>query len=367
MNIINDNQTNKGQLGLANVGNSCFLNSTVQCLAGTSKLREYFSETTKTKDGKIMYKFEKDLQSVKSIKNNKTDQKKKLTRYWYTLLKNLWSQNNDRIDPIPFYKQLAIVANESKKELSFNGTQNDFQEFLILLLEALHDSLSRETNMTVIGNDKTDMDRIDRIAYENYILNFEKDYSVLVELFTGQIHTKTTGIDCGHSSEICDPIQFFPIVVPAGTEPVDIEILLKEYTSEIVFNGDNKWYCDECCKNVDAISKISIWKLPPYLIISLGRYQYVPNLHKRNTTIKYPLENLDMNPYYCGFESNSLKYNLYAVGIHLGNPYSGHYIALRKNEDGNWYNFNDEHVRKISESSVVTSGAYCLFYQRSDL
>jgi len=364
MSVIKDS---RGQLGLANVGNSCFLNSTVQCLAGTSKLREYFSQSAKLKDGRIIHKFEKDLQLSKPTKDNKTEGKSKLTRYWALLLKSLWTAERKRINPLPFYQQLAIVADESNKELSFGGTQNDFQEFLILLLEALHDSVSRETNMSVIGEDKNDMDRVDRMAYDNYIINFEKDYSIFVELFTGQIHTKTTGMACGHSSEICDPIQFFPIVVPEGSDPVDLEVILKNYTSEITLDGDNKWYCDKCKEHVDATSKISIWKLPPYLIISLGRYQYVPSLHKRNTPIKYPLQNLDMNPYYCGFESNSLKYNLYSVGIHLGNPYFGHYIALRKNPDENWYQFNDEHVSRISPSAVVTPGAYCLFYQRSDL
>ena len=361
---------NRGQIGLANVGNSCFLNSTVQCLAGTTGLRKYFSQTAKLKDGTQIYKFEKDLQIQKSVKNFKTENKKKLTRYWYLLLKSLWSDSAEqqRINPIPFYKQLAAVASESKKELAFNGTQNDFQEFLILLLEAMHDSVSRETRMSIVGSDQNDMDRIDRMAYENYIVNFEKDNSIFVELFSGQIYTKTVCSVCGYVSEICDPIQFFPIVVPDPSNgPVTLEELLKNYTSETILDGDDKWYCTKCQDHVPAVSQNSIWRLPPYLIISLGRYQYSPALHKRNTRVEYPLSNLDMTPYYSGFESNTLNYNLYAVGIHIGNPYFGHYIALRKNPDGKWFNFNDEHVSQIAPSAVNHQGAYCLFFQRSDL
>jgi ubiquitin C-terminal hydrolase len=363
---------NIGQYGLANVGNSCFLNSTVQCLVGTDGLRDYFTEKYELSKNIVMDKFQLDLQTDKKIKNFKTESKKKLTIYWNKLLHNLWNGSNDPnshnvVNPIPFYKQLAIVAEESKKELAFNGTQNDFQEFLILLLEALHDSLSRETIMVITGSDKNEMDKIDRISYENYILHFEKDMSIFIELFVGQIYTKIMGVECGHVSERCDPIQFFPLVVPASSKQVSLEYLLHDYSSETLLDNDEKWHCDKCNQKVKAISKISIWRLPPYLILSLGRYQYVPRLHKRNTMINYPLEDLDMSQFYSGFESNSLKYNLYAVGLHIGNPMGGHYIAFRKNPDGNWYNFNDQSVNQISPDVVVNPGAYCLFYKRSDI
>jgi ubiquitin C-terminal hydrolase len=221
--------------------------------------------------------------------------------------------------------------------------------------------------MTIVGSEQNDMDRIDKISYENYILHFEKDMSIFVELFAGQIYTKIIGVECGHISERCDPIQFFPLVVPYSSEPVHVHHLLKDYTSETVLDDDEKWYCEKCNQRVKAISKISIWRLPPYLILSLGRYQYAPALHKRNTKINYPLENLDMTPFYSGFESNSLKYNLYAVGLHMGSPMGGHYIAFRKNPDGNWYNFNDQSVNQISPDVVINPGAYCVFYKRSDL
>ena len=364
---------NNGQFGLANVGNSCFLNSTVQCLVGTDGLREYFSQKYELKNGTIINKFQIDLEFAKQNKNFKTKSKKILTLHWQKLIEKLWNGPDSEhehcsvVNPLPFYKQLAIVANESKKELAFNGTQNDFQEFLILLLEALHDSLSRETKMSITGSDRNDMDKIDRMSYENYILHFEKDMSIFVELFVGQIYTKIVGVECTHVSERCDPIQFFPLVVPESSRDVSLEYLLKDYSSETILDGDEKWFCDKCNQKVKAISKISIWRLPQYLILSLGRYQYVPSLHKRNTKIDYPLENLNMSPFYSGFESNSLKYNLYAVGLHIGNPMGGHYISFRKNPDNNWYNFNDQSVSQISPNVVVNPGAYCLFYKRSDL
>lgn len=58
-------------------------------------------------------------------------------------------------------------------------------------------------------------------------------------------------------------------------------------------------------------------------------------------------------------------YDLYAVCNHTGNMNSGHYTAFcRNHRDGQWYSYDDTQVNPISESEVVTKGAYMLFYSR---
>jgi hypothetical protein len=62
------------------------------------------------------------------------------------------------------------------------------------------------------------------------------------------------------------------------------------------------------------------------------------------------------------------SYDLYAVCNHDGNMQGGHYTAYCKNPiDGSWYSFDDTKVSQMLETSVVTSDAYILFYQRSSL
>ena len=61
----------------------------------------------------------------------------------------------------------------------------------------------------------------------------------------------------------------------------------------------------------------------------------------------------------------STMYDLYAVCNHMGNMNSGHYTAFCRNQrDGQWYSYDDTQVNPISESKVVTNGAYMLFYSR---
>jgi ubiquitin C-terminal hydrolase len=369
----------RGQLGLPNVGNSCYLNSTLQCLVGTKELIKYFSQTSTLPDGKEVRKYQLDLIAQKTIKKNKTETKKNLVQAWYNLMCQLWGDKSQQhnVNPVPFYRLIGQVARESKTSISINGDQNDFQEFLILLLDSLHDGLSKETSMNIVGKDMNRMDYMARKAYENFINHFEKDYSIFIKLFNGQINTLTKG-ECGHESNIFDPIKFFQLNVPACFQPVKLEDLLHNYVAknQLVLNTledgtiiDERWYCGECKTKVNGVTCNTIWDLPQYLIISLGRYQYFPKLAKINTPIIFPLENLDMNKFFSGFHKNSLKYNLYAVANHFGSPSGGHYTAFRKNPNGKWYEFNDSYVEEIIdlEKTIITNGEYCLFYERNDM
>jgi ubiquitin C-terminal hydrolase len=374
---INSSENEKGTVGLPNVGNSCYFNSTIQCLIGTRDLVNYFSQTAQLPNGKVIHKYQIDAMATKSHKNNKTETKRKLIGAWYNLMGQLWMEHSKLkvANPIQFYNLIGQVAKESRTSISIKGDQNDFQEFLILLLDSLHDGLSRETTMNIVGKDLNRLDKLARVAYENFIKHFEKDYSIIIQLFSGQINTSTIG-KCGHQSNIFDPIKFFPLIVPTSTHQIKLEELFANYISKSdltqikLSNGevnDERWFCDKCKTKVDAHTCNTIWELPQYLIISLGRYQYFPRLARINTPIIFPLENLDMTPYFSGFKKSSMKYDLYAVSNHYGNPSGGHYTAFRKNPNGKWYHYNDSSVSLVTDlSQIITMGAYCLFYQRHD-
>lgn len=62
------------------------------------------------------------------------------------------------------------------------------------------------------------------------------------------------------------------------------------------------------------------------------------------------------------------RYDLYAVCNHHGSMTNGHYTAFCKNPvDGNWYCYDDECVHAVTESQLVSNGAYLLFYVRQEL
>lgn len=62
------------------------------------------------------------------------------------------------------------------------------------------------------------------------------------------------------------------------------------------------------------------------------------------------------------------KYDLYGVVNHQGALGGGHYTSYAKSfVDDQWYYYDDERVRVVEESKVVTPSAYLLFYLRSDM
>ena len=105
------------------------------------------------------------------------------------------------------------------------------------------------------------------------------------------------------------------------------------------------------------------------LIICLNRFaqdSFKGNYRKNGELIDFPLENLDMGKYICGPDKEYSKYDLFAVSQHYGGTGGGHYTAVCKNIDGNWYSYNDSSVSHTSGSSANGSAAYVLFYRRKN-
>lgn len=166
---------------------------------------------------------------------------------------------------------------------------------------------------------------------------------------------------------------------------------LKLFEEPDQLDEDNKWYCNKCKDHKLAKKQMSVYKAPKYLIIHLKRFKTRASSHrgfygygshdKDNSLVRFPINNLNLANYVMNYETmedysnevgeNSEKqliYDLYAVSNHSGGLGGGHYYAYAKNAIKNrWYCFNDSSVREMSESEVVTSGAYCLFYERRDL
>ena len=73
--------------------------------------------------------------------------------------------------------------------INFTGfNQNDTQEFLILMIDTLHESLSREVKITISGKVKNSQDKMALAAMKSWKTHFKSSYSKIIELFYGQLH-----------------------------------------------------------------------------------------------------------------------------------------------------------------------------------
>ena len=153
----------------------------------------------------------------------------------------------------------------------------------------------------------------------------------------------------------------------SNSNNITLDHCLQYFTFKESLEEGNEWICDKCRKRVMASKQIELFYLPRILCICLTRfikqgryYSYTKN----TKLVEFPLENLNMEKYMCGPDKKYSKYDLYAVSQHYGSMGGGHYTAICKNIDGNWYCYDDESVFRTSNKNVVTSEAYVLFYRR---
>ena len=73
-----------------------------------------------------------------------------------------------------------------------------------------------------------------------------------------------------------------------------------------------------------------------------------------------------MNKYINENNKSNYIYDIYAVCEHYGSRYGGHYTAICKNYDGNWYSYDDSDCSLAEEKEVCSKNAYVLFYRRRD-
>lgn len=348
-----------GVAGLKNLGNTCFMNSSLQCLSNTIPLTDYF----------LGFDFKSEIN-----RTNFLGTKGELVTSYATLLKKLWLENNRSVDPKFFKSKLEHFAERFK-----GSEQHDSQEFLGVLLDGIHEDLNSVRNPPYVEEkdcDGTNDDLDSILAWKNYL---KRNKSIIVDLFQGQLRNTLTcrnenhknpdqSSGCGHKSVKFEPFMYLSL--PLSEETGNINDCLKLFCREEFLTGPNMWYCTKCKKRVVATKKFDLWMLPPVLIVHLKRFKFAEfgSRSKINTVIKYPLANWDLSNFIRGKRKEDNLYDLFAISNHYGNLGSGHYTAQALNRiDNEWYTFDDSKTRRLDKEKIErgSKSAYCLFYNRS--
>lgn len=329
----------KGLCGLRNLGNTCFMNSMLQCLSNTRPFLEYV----------LSNKYKNDLDNSK-LESTLVDN-------WNVVVRSLWYKNAVHA-PNKFLSSLQQLA-VFKDRGEFTGfQQNDSQEFLQFFLEMFHNAICKEVSMEITGQARNDFDKLAIEAYKNFRNFFKSDYSEIVKIFYGQFFSRVKTVTPS-KEEISNTFEPFNML-----------------SLELHKEKNNEYNLMDCLENFTKVEKLDIsnkdnqkfkeikfWSLPEILIIYFKRWNS-NSLRKINDLVRFPLDDLDLSKYVLGYDRKTYKYDLYAVSNHGGGTGGGHYWAYARNADNNWYKYNDHTVSTLSVDKVVSPEAYCLFYRR---
>ncbi|XP_018415362.1 PREDICTED: ubiquitin carboxyl-terminal hydrolase 33 [Nanorana parkeri] len=149
---------------------------------------------------------------------------------------------------------------------------------------------------------------------------------------------------------------------------VTLQDCLAAFFTRDELKGDNMYSCEKCKKLRNGVKFCKVQKFPEILSIHLKRFRHELMFStKIGTHVSFPLEGLDLQSFLAKESpSQIVTYDLLSVICHHGTASSGHYIAYCRNNLNNlWYEFDDQSVTEVSESTVQNAEAYVLFYRKS--
>lgn len=180
--------------------------------------------------------------------------------------------------------------------------------------------------------------------------------------FLGQLESSVVCGNCKAVTRTVDPLVDLSLEV----NHLDLYECLDQFTHSEAL--DVKYRCQACLTETKAHRSLRIKKIPPVLSIQLKRFKhnFANETSKIETKVHAPLF-LNLTRYasdYAGLDQidSNKVYELFAVVSHIGSVNTGHYVALVKNNTGQWFKFDDSVITHISHEEVQATNAYLLFY-----
>ena len=178
----------RGQCGGRNLGNTCFMNSSIACLSNTTELTYYF----------LKGDYKKDINE-----DNKLGMQGDLAKSWGELMQQYWVENTSVGDPSDFK---YTIGRKAKRFAGYR--QQDSNEFMSVFLDYLNEDLNRVTKKEYIElKEKQENETDIECSKRFWECNLKRNDSIVTDLFCGQFKSTITCPDCNWVNITFDPFD----------------------------------------------------------------------------------------------------------------------------------------------------------------
>uniref|UniRef100_A0A4W4HTJ5 Ubiquitin carboxyl-terminal hydrolase n=1 Tax=Electrophorus electricus TaxID=8005 RepID=A0A4W4HTJ5_ELEEL len=183
-----------GLCGLSNLGNTCFMNSALQCLSNSTPLTEYFLE---------------DQYEAEINRENPLGMRGEIAEAYADLVKQMWLSRSSYIAPRTFKTQVGRFAPQ------FSGyQQQDSQELLAFLLDGLHEDLNRVKKKPYLALRDAEGRPDEIVAKEAWTNHRLRNDSIIVDIFHGLFKSTLVCPECSKVSVTFDPFCYLTLPLP---------------------------------------------------------------------------------------------------------------------------------------------------------
>ena len=337
------------RLGLDNIGATCYMNATIQCLCNIIQLENYF------------------LNNLEIFQKNGA----KLSKAFSEVMQNLYDtkKNKNSYQPHNFKKTI------SEMNPLFRGiAANDSKDLILFLYEKIHEELNEPKKYK---NKEQNILKELILFREDY---YSKNSSIIEKTFYYEQETIYQCTNCGNKvinyniqNILIFPLEKIRCNLIANTSHgyeypfIYLEQCFDQISFPELMQGSNNIHCNNCGQESNAYYTTKMNTEPEVMTIILNRGKG----NEFNVEFDFPLR-IDIKNY-INIKNKSTIYDLIGVLVHTGgSDMSGHFFAFCKsNVDHNWYKYNDSFVEKCNdmdyEYDMKHAGLpYVLFYQNVD-
>lgn len=323
-------------VGLNNVGNTCGVNTLIQCIFHCSRIRQCLLATEKFTDGILCNE----------------------TRH---LMRRMAIETSAFTPDGLLCVFRKLFANLENLQI---GHQLDVHELYLVWLDHMARELVHTSRSMIKRETKGVLTRFQKKAIETWNGFSGKLPDIWKFTFEGLLVHQIVCSKCQHVSHTFEPFSVLSI---------EQNVTIEKAIWSSIKTEKIKWHCEKCRKTTSAQRLIRFWKLPDVWILQLKRF-HGSNLQKDTFGIDIPVflnlhANVELAPPSPPQCSPEKSYRLTSIANHVGSLYGGHYTATvfpHPKQPLRGYHVNDSRIHEIpdvAQELKKNESAYLLFYE----